>query len=141
MPESFSPQPSDKAMDIESINDAKRRLLELEPVNKEIAALEGKAEAEAKFTNRLSIFLIVGETIIVLMSVAEIYYYLTRQEPFTAYDLSSVLLSVLIAGSLIRRLDGWRQAKLNERHLHDLRRKTERERAIAESIIDRQNYG
>lgn len=122
--------------DTESINAAKRRLLELEATEKTARELETEVEREAHFTDRHSIFMLIGEIVIVLGTFVEIGYYLISDEPLTTMSFLSILSTVGIAGFLFWRLDGMRRVKKNEKNLNELKMKIESERAETDKVID-----
>jgi len=122
--------------DVESINAAKRRLLELESVEKNAREIENKVKKEEHFTDRHSIFLLIGEIVIVLGTLVEIAYYLVRDEPLGTISFLSMLTTVGIAGFLFWRLDGMRRVKSNEKKLRELREQIESEQTEAEKAID-----
>lgn len=127
---------NDDEKNVEEINAAKCRLLELESVEKAARELEKKVEGEAHFTDRHSVFMLVGEIVIVLGTLVEIGYYLIRDEPLTMISFLSMLSTVGIAGFLFWRLDGWRRVRKNEKKLQNLKKQIENEQAEAEKIID-----
>lgn len=125
-----------KKVSIESLNAAKQRLIELEAIEREAKQLEKKVVLDSHFTDRHGRFMIAGETFFVLVTIGELGYRLIFSKPLGTLSFLSSLLSIYIAGSLIWRLDGWRQAKRNEKHLTRLKQQIEREQTEIGKVID-----
>ena len=126
---------SDKNISIETVNAAKRRLIELAPVEKTVAELEKNIERRAYFTGTVAILSNICETVIVLLTVGQIYHFATGDQPLDVLGFLSIIAGIVIAGLLTRRLDGWRRVKRDEAQLRRLKQQIEDERTEAEKII------